>query len=208
MALAEQILANEKVMDRLAKEYAQVLGSYYGNGKRGNDTEAKKDMIYVLEQEFGVCMSPSSIGSQLAKIWDKIQMLAKERYGYEGPIYQPKSDELPEYLVAKAEKIRSNERVMRALGQRWCWFQQDKGHLAKGAMMSKDYYGSYPNTLIDYSEVVGLYLGFGEAKQIVRFLKNDIKKYGKMIQAEEETKRDELTEAIYKSVLKKILKNG
>jgi hypothetical protein len=120
MALAQQILSNEKVMDRLAREYAQVLSTYYGNGKRGNDTEAKKDMIYVLEQEFGVCMSPSSIGSQLAKIWDKIQMLAKEKYGYEGPIYQPKSDELPEYLMAKAEKIRSNERVMRGLGQRWC----------------------------------------------------------------------------------------
>ena len=208
MGLAQQILSNEKVMDRLAKEYAQVLSSYYGNGKRGNDTEAKKDMIYVLEQEFGVCMSPSSIDSQLTKIWDKIQMLAKERYGYEGPIYQPKSDELPEYLVAKAEKVRSNEKIMRALGQRWYWFQQDKRHLVKGAMMSKDYYGSYPNTLLDYSGELGLYLGFNEAKQIVRFLKNDIKKYGKIVQTEEETKREELTEAIYKNVLKKILKNG
>jgi hypothetical protein len=78
----------------------------------------------------------------------------------------------------------------------------------KGAMMSKDYYGSYPNTLLDYSGELGLYLGFNEAKQIVRFLKNDIKKYGKMVQTEEETKREELTEAIYKNVLKKILKNG
>ena len=135
-------------------------------------------------------------------------MLAKERYGYEGPIYQPKSDELPEYLVAKAEKVRSNEKIMRALGQRWYWFQQDKRHLVKGAMMSKDYYGSYPNTLLDYSGELGLYLGFNEAKQIVRFLKNDIKKYGKIVQTEEETKREELTEAIYKNVLKKILKNG
>lgn len=208
MGLVQKILGNERVMDRLAKEYAQVLSSYYGNGKRGNDTEAKKDMIYVLEQEFGVCMSPSSIGSQLAKIWDKIQMLAKEKYGYEGPIYQPKSDELPEYLVSKAEKIRSNEKIMRALGQCWYRFQQNKRHLVKGAMMSKDYYGSYPNTLLDYSEELGLYLEFNEAKQIVRFLKNDIRKYGNMFQTEEEAKRKELSEAIYKSVLKKILKNG
>lgn len=208
MALAQQILSNEKVMDRLAKEYAQVLSSYYGNGKRGNDVEAKKDMIYVLEQEFGVCMSPSSIGSQLTTIWDKIQLLAKERYGYKGPINQPKNDELPEYLVSKAEKIRSNEKIMHALGRRWYWSQQGKGHLAKGALMSKDYYGSYPNALLGYSEELGLYLSFNEAKQIVKFLKNDIKKYGKMVQSEEEAKREELSEAIYKNVLKKILKNG
>lgn len=208
MSLAEQILANEKVMDRLAREYAQVLGSYYGNGKRGTDTEAKKEMIYVLEQECGVCMTPSAIGSQLAKIWDKIQTLAKQKYGYEGPIYQPKSDELPEHLVAKAEKIRANERVMRGLGQRWYWFQRDKKHLVKGAMMSKDYYGSYPNVLIDYAGVLGFYLGFGEAKLVIRYLKNDIKKYGKMVQDEEESKKDRLTEAIYKRVLKKIKQNG
>ena len=74
--------------------------------------------------------------------------------------------------------------------------------------MSKDYYGSYPNALLGYSEELGLYLSFNEAKQIVKFLKNDIKKYGKMVQSEEEAKRKELSEAIYKSVLKKILKNG
>ena len=207
MGLADKILANEKVMDRLAREYAQVLGSYYGNGKRGTDTEAKKDMIYVLEQECGVCMTPSAIGSQLAKIWDKIQMVAKQKYGYEGPIIQPKSDELPQNLLDKAEKIRSNERVMRSLGQRWCWLQGDN-HLVKGAAMSKDYYGSYPNTLLDWCQELGFYLGFNEAKQIVRYLKNDIKRYGKMVQAEEETKKNELTEAIYKRVLKKILGNG
>ena len=207
MGLAEQILTNEKVMDRLAKEYAQVLGSYYGNGKRGNDSEAKKDMVYVLEQEFGVCMSPSSIGSQLSKIWDKIQMVAKEKYGYDGPIYQPKSDELPNHLVKAAEKVRSNERVMRSLGQRWCWFQEDR-HLVKGASMSKDYYGSYPNALIDWGDMLGYHFSFGEAKLVVRYLKKDIVKYGKMIQAEEKAKREELTEAIYKSVVKKILRNG
>lgn len=204
MGLAEQILANEKVMDRLAKEYAQVLGSYYGNGKRGNDTEAKKEMIYVLEQEFGVCKTPSAIGSQLAKIWDKIQMLAREKYGYDGPIYTPKSDELPGYLVKKAEQIRSNDTVMRRLGQRWYWFQRDKKHLVKGAMMSKDYYGSYPNVLVDYSGQFGFSLSFNEAKMIIRYIKKDIQRYGKMIATEEENNEKNITEAIYKKVLKKL----
>ena len=205
MALAQQILSNEKAMDRLAKEYAQVLSTYYGNGKRGSDTEAKKEMIYVLEQEFGVCMSPSAIGSQLAKIWDKIQMLAREKYGYDGPIYTPKSDKLPEYLVKKAEQIRSNEKVMHSLGQRWYWFQTDKKHLAHGAMMSKDYYGSYPNTLLDYGKSLGFYLSFNEAKMIVRYLKKDIQRYGKMIAAEEtEGIEKNISEAVYKDVLKKL----
>ena len=207
MGLAEQILANEKVMDRLAREYAQIVNTYYGNGKRGSDSEAKKEMIYVLEQECGVCMSPSSIGSQLTKIWDKIQMVAREKYGYDGPIYQPKSDELPNYLVKVAEKVRSNERVMRSLGQRWYWLQGDR-HLVKGASMSKDYYGSYPNALIDWGDEIGYHFSFGEAKLVVRYIKNDIKKYGKMIQAEEEARKEELTEAIYKNVIKKILRNG
>ena len=204
MGLAEQILANEKVMDRLAKEYAQVLGSYYGNGKRGNDTEAKKEMIYVLEQEFGVCKTPSAIGSQLTKIWDKIQMLAREKYGYDGPIYAPKSDELPEYLVKDAEQIRSNEKVMHSLGLDWYFFQKHGEHLVRGAMMSKDYYGSYPNSVLEWSRQLGMYLSFNEAKMIVKYLKKDIQRYGKMVAAEEEEKAKNITESVYKDVLKKI----
>lgn len=208
MGLAKEILANERVMDRLAREYAQVLGSYYGNGKRGTDADAKRQMLEYLSQNEGVCMTPPAVYSQLAKIWDKIQLLAKERYGYEGPIYKPKDDKLPEYLVSKAEKIRSNETIMRRLGQRWCWLHEDRHGLVKGASMSKDYYGSYPNTLIDSCQELGFYLGFGEAKQIARYLMKDIQRYGKMIQAEEKAKIEELTEAIYKSVVKKILQNG
>lgn len=204
MGLAEQILANEKVMDRLAMEYAQVLGSYYGNGKRGNDTEAKKEMIYVLEQEFGVCKTPSAIGSQLAKIWDKIQLLAREKYGYDGPIYTPKSDEIPTHLAEKAEQIRSNERVMHSLGLDWYFFQRHGEHLVRGAMMSKDYYGSYPNTILGWSRELGMYLSFNEAKMIVKYLKKDIQRYGKMVAAEEEEKEKAITESVYKDVLKKL----
>lgn len=204
MGLAEQILANEQVMDRLAREYAQVLSTYYGNGKRGTDSDAKKEMVYVLEQEFGVCKTPSAIGSQLAKIWDKIQMVARDKYGYDGPIYTPKSDEPPQYIVEKAEKIRSNEEVMYSLGRRWYWFQRDNGHLARGAMMSKDYYGSYPNTILDYSRELGMYLSFNEAKMIVKYLKKDIQRYGKMVAAEEAEKDKNITEAVYKEVLKRL----
>ena len=204
MSLAEQILANEKVMDRLAMEYAQVLGSYYGNGKRGNDAEAKKEMIYVLEQEFGVDKTPSAIGSQLAKIWDKIQMLAREKYGYDGPIYTPKSDELPNYLVEDAEQIRSNEKAMRSLGFDWYLFQKRGKHLVKGAMMSKDYYGSYPNSVLEWGGQLGMHLSFKEAKMIVKYLKKDIQRYGKMVAAEEEEKAKNITESVYKDILKKL----
>ena len=204
MGLAEQILANEKVMDRLAKEYAQVLSGYYENGKRGNDTEAKKEMIYVLEQEFGVCRTPSAIGSQLAKIWDKIQLLAREKYGYDGPINTPKSDEMPTHLAEKAEQIRSNERIMHSLGLDWYFFQRHGEHLVRGAMMSKDYYGSYPNTILGWSRELGMYLSFNEAKMIVKYLKKDIQHYGKMVAAEEEEKEKAITESVYKDVLKKL----
>ena len=70
MGLAENILANEKVMDKLAQIYANALSGYYGNGKRGTDREAKNDMIYFLEQNCGVCQTPSAISAQLAKIWE------------------------------------------------------------------------------------------------------------------------------------------
>ena len=207
MALAEQILANEKVMDRLAREYAQVLSTYYGNGKRGNDTEAKKEMIYVLEQECGVCQSPASIGTQLMKIWDKIQILAKQKYGYDGPIYQPKSDELPDYLKEKAERLRSNPELMTMLGQSYYWLTQSR---TRAWDMSEKNEYSYPNELRmypEYKNVVG-YLSFKEAKAILKYLEKDIKAEAKKHKAKLDAEKASLTEAIYKNVLKKLLRNG
>lgn len=99
MGLAENILANEKVMDKLGKIYADTMFTYYGNGKRGTDRDAKKEMIYYLEQNCGVCRTPSSIASQLSKIWGKIQEEAR-KYGYRGPIVQPS---------LKAKSVESGE---------------------------------------------------------------------------------------------------
>ena len=202
-------LASEKVIDALAKEYANASRAMVrgrgGEFVRMGDSEIKKDLVYFLEQNCGVCMSPSSISKALDSVWDKIQIGAK-KYGYEGPISTPKkNDETPHYIIEMAEKVRSNENVMRSLGQRWYWNQTGKKHLVKGAMMSENYYGSYPNTILEYSKELGLYLSFKEAKAIVKYIKKDIQRYGKMVAAEKES----LTEAVYKSVIKKLKKyNG
>ena len=147
MGLADSILANEKIMDKLAQIYANTLSAYYGNGKRGTDREAKNEMIYFLEQNCGVCRTPSSISAQLDKILDKIQERAKE-YGYDGPIRAAvsSSPELPSYLQEITNKILADEQIMMSLGSS-CVYAAKSKHLVKGAMMSEKYWGSYPNEL-------------------------------------------------------------
>ena len=188
MSLAESILANEKVMDNLARIYVDTLNAYYGNGKRGNDAMAKKDMIYFLEQNCGVCQTPSAIAAQLTKIWGKIQEAAR-KYGYRGPIMQPQPEGLPSYLQQIAEKVLADEQVMQSLGAS-CYYATTRKNLVRGAMMSKDYWGSYPNELMEWvrSRNWG-YLSFNEAKQIIRFIKKDITKYAKLYAKEEEAKK-------------------
>ena len=45
MSLAENILANEKVMDNLGKIYAETLLSYYGNGKHGTSKRRWRETL-------------------------------------------------------------------------------------------------------------------------------------------------------------------
>lgn len=186
MGLAENILVNEKVMDNLARIYADTLNASYGNGKRGNDAMAKKDMIYFLEQNCGVCQTPSSIAAQLEKIWGKIQEAAR-KYGYRGPIMQPKSEELSYHLQDIADKILADEKFMMILGQH-CYMAANDKHLVKGAMMSDKYYASYPNVIVDMAKYKHLgYVSFREAKEIAKYLKKDIMKYAKLYAKEEES---------------------
>lgn len=176
MGLAQNILASEKAMDRLSKMYAD----YY---RSGNLKYANGDMVYTLEQEFGVCMRPSAISSALDSIMDKIQEGAR-KYGYNGPITPPKKadNELSDYLRRQADIILANDEIMDALAKRWYYAEEDKGRLVKGAVWSKDYWGSYPNTIVDYcrDRKYGLgYLSFNEAKLVARAILKDIKKRGK-----------------------------
>jgi len=211
MSLAENILANEKVMDNLARIYADTLNAYYGNGKRGNDAMAKKEMIYYLEQNCGVCQTPSSIASQLSKIWGKIQESAR-KYGYRGPIVQPKPEGLSYHLQDIANKVLADEEIMNALG--WsCYYASQQKNLVKGAMMSDKYWGSYPNELKDWvRDRHWGYIGFNEAKEIVKFIKKDIAKYAKIAQQKEmvEKQGGTVTESQLKTIVmetaKKVLK--
>lgn len=190
MGLAENILANEKVMDKLGKIYAETMFTYYGNGKRGTDADAKKEMIYYLEQNCGVCRTPSSIASQLSKIWGKIQEEAR-KYGYRGPIVQPKPEGLSYHLQDIANKVLADEQIMNALGSS-CYYASQQKNLAKGAMMSDKYWGSYPNELKDWvRDRHWGYIGFNEAKEIVKFIKKDIAKYAKIAQQKEQAKNVE-----------------
>lgn len=190
MGLAQNILANEKVMDKLAQIYASTLSAYYGNGKRGTDREAKNEMIYFLEQNCGVCQRPSSISAQLDKILDKIQEKARE-YGYDGPISQPAASaapSLPSHLQEITNKVLADEQIMMALGSS-CVYAAKSKHLVKGSMMSKNYWGSYPNELMGWvRERKWGYLSFDQAKEIVKFIKKDIKKYAKLYEQKEAEK--------------------
>ena len=188
MSLGETILANEEIMDKLARIYVETLNAYYGNGKRGNDAMAKKDMIYYLEQNCGVCQTPSAISAQLAKIWGKIQETAR-KYGYRGPIMQAKQDEgLSYHLQDIVNKLVADERAMLLLGQA-CYHAATNKNLAKGVMMSDKYWGSYPNLIRDLvSERHWGYVSFGECKEIAKSIKKEITKYAKIHQQHKEAK--------------------
>ena len=189
MGLAQNILASEKAMDKLSKIYAD----YYHSG---NLKYAKGDMVYTLEQEFGVCMRPSAISSVLDSIMDKIQEGAR-KYGYNGPITPPKKadNELSDYLRRQADIILANDEIMDALAKRWYYLEQGKGGLVKGAAWSKNYFGSYPNMLVDFSKdgVYGLeYISFDDAKKIAKSIMKEIKAKGKeyaMLSDEERMKK-------------------
>ena len=203
-SLSQSILGNEKIMDNLAKIYVETLNSYYGNGRQGNDSMAKKDMVYYLEQNCGVCMTPSSISSQLTKIWGEIQKAAR-KYGYSGAIMSPKPEGLPSYLQQIAEKVLADEKVMESLGAS-CYYATTRKGLVRGAMMSKSYWGSYPNELLEWvrSRNWG-YLSFNEAKEIIRFIKKDIAKHARLYAKQEESEQTDGGVSINESQLKKIV---
>lgn len=176
MGLAQNILASEKAMDKLSKIYAD----YY---RSDSLKYAKGDMVYMLEQDFGLCMRPATISSALDSIMDKIQEGAR-KYGYNGPIMAPKKadNELSDYLKKQADIILANDEIMYSLGMRWYYLEQDKGRLVKGAAWSKSYWGSYPNMLVDFYKdgVYGLgYISFDDAKKIAKFIMKEIKAKGK-----------------------------
>ena len=209
--LANNILASEKVMGALAKEYADGARSMVP-GRRGDfakksDKEIKNDLIYFLEQHCGVCLSPSTISKALDDIWDKIQLGARE-YGYKGPITPQKSNEPSPRIVEKAERVLADESLMRALGSA-CYYGSRQTHMVRGFMMAKDYWGSYPNIIITYGRDAVGYVSFGEAKEIARYIMKDIKKAAKEYAAEREEEKKEseasaLSEAVYKDVMKKL----
>ena len=214
-SLASSIANNEKVMDALAREYASEARSMVYNHRRGDfvkkdDSQIKKELIYFLEQNCGVCMTPSAIASALSSIWDKIQLGAR-KYGYNGPIMAPKSNEPSPRIVEKANQLLANEKFMESLGAS-CYHASQRTGYVKGYMMSKDYFGSYPNMLVHYPNETGIgYVSFSEAKEIIRYIMKDIKKYAKKYaaQQEEEDKNKEsevgeLSEAVYKDVMKKL----
>jgi hypothetical protein len=205
MGLADSILANEKVMDKLAQLYAQAVSGYYGgNGRRGTDKDAKKSMIYYLEQECGVCRAPSAISSMLDKILDKIQERARD-YGYSGPINRPVSSsrELPPHLQKLAEQIRSDEEIMRALGNTCLWAARTN---AKNMMSEKNQMG-YVTELQEWARYKNLgFLDAYESKEIIKYLKKDITRYAKMIENEKESNSMTLNESQLKTLLAESVK--
>ena len=205
MGLADSILANEKVMDKLAQLYAHAVSGYYGSdGRRGTDKDAKKSMIYYLEQECGVCRAPSAISSMLDKIIDKIQERARD-YGYSGPINRPVSSarELPPHLQKLAEQIRSDEEIMRALGNTCLWAARTN---AKNMMSEKNQMG-YVTELQEWARYKNLgFLDAYESKEIIKYLKKDITRYAKIIESEKESNSMTLNESQLKTLLAESVK--
>ena len=197
MGLAQNILASEKVMDALSKEYA----SMYRSGM--NDQQIRKELVYFLEQNCGVCMRPDAIAKALREIWDKIQTGA-QNYGYKGPILNPSAkEEIPERLKEKAGALAAREDLMRTLGASY-YFAKKSGRMA-WEMSPKNEWGIV-NTLINYPEyraVVG-YLSFKEAKMIIKYLGKEIKAAAKKYEQARASKENAITEAVYRSVIKKL----
>ena len=197
MGLAQNILASEKVMAALSKEYASMSRSGM------DDQQIRKELVYFLEQNCGVCMRPEAIAKSLKEIWDKIQTGAQE-YGYRGPISKPGAgDEIPESLKQKAEALAARDDLMRTLGASY-YFAKKNGRMA-WEMSPKNEWGIV-NTLINYPEykaVVG-YLSFKEAKMIIKYLGKQIKEAAKKYEQERASKENAITEAVYKAVVKKL----
>ena len=77
---------------------------------------------------------------------------------------------------------------MMALGES-CLIAARNKNMVKGSMMSEKYWGSYPNELIEFARYRGFaYLSFSEAKEIIKFIKKDIKKYAKLCEQQEAEK--------------------
>lgn len=199
--LASNILASERVMDELSKQYADMYRSQM------NDQQIRKEMIYFLEQNCGVCERPDAIAKALREIWDKIQTGAT-KYGYDGQISnQQAENELPEYLKEKASLLAADENLMRNLGASY-YFAKKSGRMA-WEMSPKNEWGIV-NTLINYPEyktVLG-YLTFKEAKMIIKYLSKEIKAAAKKYETERAAKEAQVTEAVYKNVIKKLGLNG
>lgn len=201
--LANNILASERVMDELSKQYASMVMSDM------KDPQIRKEMVYFLEQNCGVCERPDAITKALIEIWDKIQTGAK-KYGYSGPITpQKKEDEIPEYLKERAERLAADEHLMRNLGASYYFAKRRGGRAMAWEMSPKNEYGMV-NTLRvypEYKKVVG-YLEFNEAKIIIKYLSKEIKAAAKKYEAERAAKETQITEAAYKEVVKRLKLNG
>lgn len=95
---------------------------------------------------------------------------------------------LSPYLQEIANKVLADEQIMMALGSS-CLIAARRKNMVKGSMMSEKYWGSYPNKLKEFVRYKGFaYLSFSEAKEIIKFIKKDIKKYAKLCEQEEAEK--------------------
>lgn len=196
MGLGKNILASEKVMDKLGEIYAECSMS------RMSEMEILKEMVYFLKQKCSVDSRPSAIVKELRGILDQIQMVAQEKFGYSGPITQVSRGpvELPEELEEIKEYVLGDEETMKHLGGMCYLF--GKGGLKGSAAMSQKFDSSYPNIIIAACRRNNWgYVDFNEAKMIVKAIKPEIKRYAKMYEQERE---NSLTEAVYKQVLKRL----
>lgn len=203
MALHDEILSNEKVMEELSKIYASSSFS------KMKEKQIVEDMVYFLEQDCGVCRAPSQITQSLYNIWDKIQEGAR-KYGYSGPI-TPKvkeKEELPSYLQDVAEKVLNSDELMDALAERYKASKNPSKGLVKGAFMKKDYFYSIPNAILNYAKELNLgYLSFEEAKRIVNSIMGQIKEvYKAKMKAEKEESKN-IGESIYRKNTVRINEN-
>lgn len=200
--LASNIAASEKVMDALSKQYASMWMSNM------SDQEIRKEMVYFLEQNCGICDRPDAIAGALREIWDKIQIGA-QKYGFTGTVMNPQQHVIPNYIKEKAARAAADEELMHWLGASY-YYAKRRGNLA-WEKSPKNEYGMV-NALIKYPEfrkVVG-YLSFKEAKMVIKCLDKEIRQAARLYKKEVEAKEAEknaITEAVYKEVLRRLI-NG
>ena len=196
--LVSNISASEKVMDELSKRFYDM----YHSGMP--EHLMKKNMVYFLEQNYGVCERPETITKALSEIWDKIQ-LGAQKYGYKGPISVPPRYEAPDYIKEKAMKAAANEELMEWLGSCY-YYAKKRGNLA-WEMSPKNEYGMV-NGLITYPQFRGVigHTSFKEGKMIIKCLGKEIKQAAKLYAKKMETK-EFVAEAVYNEVLRRLI-NG